>query len=289
MFIHKITVLASDIEHIASRAFDNRNRARLLGTYVRLRIKASLNRWFHFTQEQFLGFTVIVPDYEIFFSIFRQIFVRHTYYFKVKRTDPEIIDCGGNMGMSVVYFKYLYPESKITVFEPSKEVFDVLQANIQKNKFSDVTIVHAAVSAKAGKVNMYPRGSAACGNTLDQNISRSTHSKIDSTPYVVEAVALSSYITKEIDLLKLDIEGSEGQVVRELVDASKLALVKECVMEYHYYPATPNNNLSEILSLFEVRGWLSQIYYEDVFFPEYQLDLERNYSYSFSIHTVNKK
>lgn len=289
MFIHKITVLASDIEHIVSRAFDDKDRVRLLGTYIRLRIKASLNRWFHFTQERFLGFTVIVPDYEIFFAIFRQIFVRHTYYFKALRADPEIIDCGGNMGMSVLYFKYIYPSSKITVFEPSKEVFDVLRLNMQKNNFSDVTIVHAAVSAKAGKMNMYPRGSAACGNTLDQNISRSTPSKIDAMPYAVDTVVLSSYITKEVDLLKLDIEGSEGQVVRELVAASKLGLVKECVMEYHYYPASPDNNLSEILSLFEARGWLSQIYYEDVFFPDYQLDLARNYSYSFSIHTVNKR
>jgi FkbM family methyltransferase len=43
---------------------------------------------------------------------------------------PVIIDCGGNIGLSVLYFKYLFPNSVITVFEPSPPVFEILKENI---------------------------------------------------------------------------------------------------------------------------------------------------------------
>ena len=42
-----------------------------------------------------------------------------------------VIDCGANIGMSITYFKRLYPKSKIIGFEPDPKIFETLKKNIR--------------------------------------------------------------------------------------------------------------------------------------------------------------
>ncbi len=58
---------------------------------------------------------------------------------------------------------------------------------------------------------------------------------------------LSSYIDREIDFLKIDIEGEELKVLLEIQD--KLYLVKNMFIEYHH--KITNNNLNEIIKILE--------------------------------------
>lgn len=286
MLLHKIIVLMSDIEHIFSPAYKHPRRGKILRNYLRIRVRASLNRWFHFTHEHFLDYRVEVPDYDVFLAIFRQIFVRHTYYLETKNSSPKIIDCGGNIGMSVLYFKYLYPNASITVFEPSREVLSVMKRNIEGNKLKDVKIVEAAVSAKDGELEIHPRGNAASGNTLLSGISEATPKKgLAEKPYTVKTVRLSPHIPETLDLLKLDIEGSEGGVIQELEDAGKLHSVKEYVMEYHYYPQVPENNFGDLVKCFERNGLGVQMYFEDMPAASEQLSFAHNGSYAISLRT----
>lgn len=284
--LHKIIILLSDLEHIITKDYKHPRRRKLLLDYLRIRLKASLNRWGHFQTEHFLDFKVSFSSYDIFFAIFRQIFVRHAYYLETTNQEPVILDCGGNIGMATLYFKYLYPKAKITIFEPSQEVFDLLEKNIKNNNLKNVEIVRAAVSDADGQAEIYPRGAAACGNTLEQNISKVTPTKKTVVPYSIKTTKLSSYINSNIDLLKLDIEGSEGSVIKDLSANNKLVLVKQCVMEYHYYPEVTSNNLVDLLRLFKERGWETQMYYEEVPHVAEQLGLSTNGSYSLSLRTA---
>jgi FkbM family methyltransferase len=40
---------------------------------------------------------------------------------------PYIIDAGANIGLSIIYFKKKYPNSKIVAFEPDKLIFNILK------------------------------------------------------------------------------------------------------------------------------------------------------------------
>jgi len=285
--IRKLATIFGDLESILSPQFKHPQRNKLFFDYLRLRVKASLNRWFHYSHEHFLSFKVEVPDYEIFFAIFRQVFVRHAYYFETSVANPRIIDCGGNIGMTVLYSKYLYPSAAITVFEPSREVLAVLQRNLERNAIKDVTIVPAAVSGQKGKALIYPRGAAACGNTLDKSLVTESPGKNSYEAYEVDTVRLSEYVHEDVDMLKLDIEGSEGIVMHELSTSGALLKIKQVIMEYHYYPSAPENNLLPILSIFKERGWETQFFFEDAQ-NNFSLALERYGSYSLSIKTVGK-
>lgn len=285
MRLHKLIVFLSDLEHLTSRAYRLPKRGQLIRDYLRIRVKASLNRWFHFQEERFAGYTVELLNYDIFLAEFRQIFVRNTYYFEPQSETPRVIDGGGNMGMSVLYFKHLAPQARITVFEPSREIVDLLQKNIERNHLQDVEVVHAGISEEDGELTMYPRGAAACGNTLEAGISAATSVQKASSvqPYQVKTTRLSPYLQAPVDLLKLDIEGSEGGVVKELANAGMLPQIRTCVMEYHYYPQVPKNALADLLKRFETAGFGTQVYWEEVPHVDHQFDLFRHQSYALSL------
>ena len=47
----------------------------------------------------------------------KEIFIENIYK-QTLREKPYIIDCGANIGMSVIYMKQLYPQAEIIAFEP---------------------------------------------------------------------------------------------------------------------------------------------------------------------------
>jgi hypothetical protein len=61
------------------------------------------------------------------------------------------------------------------------------------------------------------------------------------------AVRLSSYITRPVDFLKLDIEGMEETVLREIQE--KLPLITELRMEFHCKSTNEANSLDRTLAL----------------------------------------
>jgi len=64
----------------------------------------------------------------------------------------------------------------------------------------------------------------------------------------LETVKLSSYISKVVDFLKLDIEAAEGIVLNEI--ANKLYLIKELSIEVHQSKELSKlDNLEKIIQL----------------------------------------
>ncbi len=61
-----------------------------------------------------------------------EIFVEEVYRFQSDTNTPLIIDCGSNIGLSIIYFKRLFPEAKIIGFEPDNEIFKILENNINQ-------------------------------------------------------------------------------------------------------------------------------------------------------------
>jgi hypothetical protein len=67
-----------------------------------------------------VGFDVRFLDYEALSYLYNEIFIDNSYYFAAENETPYIIDCGSNIGMSILYFKTLYPNSRILAFEPGE-------------------------------------------------------------------------------------------------------------------------------------------------------------------------
>jgi FkbM family methyltransferase len=142
-----------------------------------------------------------------------------------------VVDCGANIGMSVLYFKYFYPNARILAFEPGRDAFQLLQRNVQANGLNNVQLEPKAVGMQEGKASFF----------VDPNISGGTMNSLvpgrlgGVTTEDVDVVRLSNYITGPVDLLKIDIEGGEQAVLNDLLSTNAISNVRQLVMEYHQH------------------------------------------------------
>jgi len=171
----------------------------------------------------------------------KEVFVDEEYEFTSLSKKPFIIDCGSHIGLSILYFKNLYPQAEILGFEPNPENFKILQKNIKVNKLSRVRLVNAALFHKNGRgilrVSFEEKDPWTWGDTVINNM---WGDEDDNKKIRVKTVRLSDYINKPVDLLKLDIEGSEQKVLEEI--EGKLHFVKQINMEFHGTPTAANKN-----------------------------------------------
>jgi FkbM family methyltransferase len=261
----KIGAIFTDIAYILSPHYKQPRRGRLLADYARMRLKVFLNNWIYFKDERFLSYRVVFANYSLFFEEFRQTFIRHSYYFETDKEAPSIIDCGGNMGMSLLYFKYLYPRSTVTIFEPSAAILPVIKKNIAENNLTGVKLEEYAVSREDGQATFFDRGTGSCGSTLlAAAFENDAHKKANRAEENVVTKRLSPYIQGDIDMLKMDIEGAEGDVIQELSSAHALSKIKNFALEYHYFPGNKTNPLGPILVALEKEKRNYQIFLDEL-------------------------
>jgi SAM-dependent methyltransferase len=85
-----------------------------------------------------------------FYGEYKDIFESRIYHFEAKTPAPVIVDAGSCIGMSVLYFKSVYPGARVTAFEPDPEMCAVLRRNLERNGAADVRIVNAGLGAAEG-------------------------------------------------------------------------------------------------------------------------------------------
>ncbi|HWF45148.1 MAG TPA: FkbM family methyltransferase [Candidatus Kapabacteria bacterium] len=201
-----------------------------------------------------MGFDVSYAQRILLAYLFREIFIEGCYLFQTDNKHPRIVDCGSNIGMSILFFKSIYPNARIIGFEPDPSTFEKLKSNIERNALMDVTVYPFALSDNDGAIDFYHNEKDAGSLVMSVHKERIAGQKI-----IVPSRKLSSFITEPVDLLKLDIEGAEEEVLPELASSGALRLVKRMFLEYHHHIIPEKNNLSETLSLLEKEGFGYQI------------------------------
>lgn len=194
------------------------------------------------------NFTVYYKNKEEFKTIYKEIFVDEEYKFNSSSKSPYILDCGSHIGLSILYFKSKYPNAKIIGFEPNPDSFEILEENIAKNHLKNVELINAAVSDTEGSTKLfsykYERIAWTWGGSINYNQWGDAESE---TGKEVKTVKLSSYIDKKVDLIKLDIEGSEQKVIVDIKD--NLKLVKEIILEYHGTKFNQEHNRLDLIMM----------------------------------------
>jgi FkbM family methyltransferase len=200
------------------------------------------------------GFNVKFCTFHSLAFQFNEIFVYQCYWFSADRSSPLIIDCGSNIGMSILYFKVLYPECEIIGFEPDPVAFGCLKENARLNNLSNVMINQNAVSDRDGTIDFfYDQDDPGC---LWMSAIRERMPKHSQR---VEAVRLARYLDREVDFLKMDVEGAEQDIIIDLSNEGRLGLIKQMVIEYHHHIDRDRDGFSRILKVLEDGGFGYQI------------------------------
>lgn len=184
--------------------------------------------------------------------IFNEVFVQLEYPWKPQCETPRVIDLGGDIaGFSVLYWKSLAPRARITLVEANPSTAAILSENLKRKGLQDVEVINAAVAEREGKTTLHVHKPG--GYHPSDFIGARTN--LEPTWYhtvSVPTIKPSKLIGEEqIDLLKVDVEGAEGEVFRELAVSGKIGQIDEVIMEFHNDPRNPTNSLLEVLQILE--------------------------------------
>ena len=179
---------------------------------------------------RFHGFQLFFENEEATDSMLRAI-DDFPSFFTPTGTSPLIIDCGANIGVSVLEWKYRWPMSRVICFEPDPFAFELLKTNIDRNDLPGVECIEAALSDFDGPGSLHGdlgRGADARGNSLR----RSWGNREDSETIEVRCTRLVPYLSGEpVAFLKIDIEGVEEAVLRD--SFAELRSVDAAYIEVH--------------------------------------------------------
>jgi len=157
-----------------------------------------------------------------FIDTYREIFERGIYKFEAHGQKRTILDCGANMGLSVLYFSLHHPDHHILAFEPDDTVFDTLETNVKTYGLTNVTLLKKAVWDKEAVLEFHTDG--GLGGRIGAAFG-------DQRPQRIQSIRLKDYINDDVDFLKVDIEGAEFDVLMDC--RSDLSKVDKIFFEYH--------------------------------------------------------
>ncbi|MBI2587382.1 FkbM family methyltransferase, partial [Candidatus Amesbacteria bacterium] len=140
----------------------------------------------------------------------------------------RVVVIGAQIGVySVLAAKKAY-RGKIFSYEPYQENFALLKENVALNHLKNVRMFKMAVSGTAGKKMLYVSRSNTGAHTLFPD-SRKKGVEIITT--TLEKL-ISDNKLAVIDLLKIDVEGSEYEIILSASDRT-LKKIRRIIMEYH--------------------------------------------------------
>jgi FkbM family methyltransferase len=167
---------------------------------------------------------------------------------KLLREGDTFVDVGANIGyFTLLAARTVGPRGRVVAFEPEPTNFEILERNVERNGFTNVTLERRAVSDRSGPATIYTNPINLGAHTL---YPFSYH----AAEIPIEATSLDDYLEgAELErlVLKLDIEGAEGRVVHGA--ANVLARTPDCVLVTEFLPSalraagTPPEELMQTL------------------------------------------
>ena len=184
------------------------NASAIIGSYVGLSTMAMPNTLRHCS-----GIEIKVQEFTDVEAIW-QVFLRRIY--DVHPEDRVSVDAGANIGSFSLYASWIAPQSQILAIEPFPSTFERLKAHVNANGLSKrIRVLDRALASVPGEVVMAPNDVVGNqGNYIvkDGAAPAVPVSRVKSVP-LVEAI---EGLPEQIDLLKMDIEGSEYDVLLNL-------------------------------------------------------------------------
>lgn len=144
----------------------------------------------------------------------------------IKNAELPILDIGAHVGLFSVYCRVINPKIKIVALELERKNFSVLNENIKTNKLKNILTVQAALAGRNGK-----RGLEISADSHSHALSAAEKESRVVTAMTLAAV-LDELKIKKAGLVKMDIEGAEGEVLASL-SAEDFKRVEYFIFEYH--------------------------------------------------------
>lgn len=177
----------------------------------------------------------------------------------IARISPDltlrtIFDVGANKGQTTLDYHQKFPEAKIFSFEPVRQTFEVLKANVGFEH--NIYCFNLALGEDNKQQQMLVRGTS--GSNSIANVTK-VNSQTNQSLETVNITTLDNFLEEsdqkieQIDLLKIDTEGYECQVLRGAEATLRSEKIFYIFIEvtfrqqdnYHTYFSTINEMLAD--------------------------------------------
>jgi FkbM family methyltransferase len=167
------------------------------------------------------------------FAVFEQVIIKEEYspiVHKIKKMNQEcavIVDVGANIGCAGILFSAFFPNAFIVAIEPDPANYIQLQSNFKRNLKGRYALLKKALWHETTMLNIK-------NNFKD---GRDWSKSVENEPGEVRGTTLRAIIDSHnlrgIDLLKIDIEGAEKHLFKDIEFEQVLLKVKFLAMEVH--------------------------------------------------------
>lgn len=192
-----------------------------------------------------------------FYELKKEIFSENCYYVdppeveaRLETENPVIVDAGAHIGMTVVYFKMLFPKSHIIAFEPIPDNFELLKKNVEENQLENVEVYQAVVAPKSGILRIQEPVGEGAWKSGAGIIPKGWKGIQTNQEIKVEAVGIQEILQDKIDIFKMDIEGMEYEIIRNA--GPLIRNVKNYLIEVH---PRKDHRIEEIQKTFLQNGF----------------------------------
>lgn len=161
---------------------------------------------------------------------------------------PYVIDCGANIGLSLIYSGGMFRNAAIVAYEPDPAIYACLKNNMQSFGFGNVKLHEAAVWDENTEVDFQVEGAYSGRIPMPGDVGNIIK---------VQAKRLRDFLDRKVDFLKIDIEGAECLVIQDCRDS--LNNVMNIFIEYHSHEKEPQK-LHELLRILYDSGFRYHIH-----------------------------
>jgi FkbM family methyltransferase len=179
-----------------------------------------------------------------------------------QKDEVVIFDVGAHHGQTALKYNSLFKNCQIYAFEPFIDSFNILKDNV--SIYKNVKAFNLALSKDIGQVAFNLNSSSGTNSILPTSIEAATtwdKNVLETAETIqVNSTTLDDFIAKknisQIDILKLDTQGSEYLVIEGAIEYIKKGKIKLIYMEIILMPTyVGQKHFDEILKLLRTNNF----------------------------------
>lgn len=148
-------------------------------------------------------------------STFIEIIVNREYDWDPPNAPRIIVDAGANIGLSSIFYANKHPEARIIAVEPEQSNFEMLTKNTRP--YPNILAIHAALWKENKTLNISDPGQGQWGFQTKEEPEPCTSEMGTRVRGMTLDRLMDECGIDYIDVLKIDIEGSEKEVFENSV------------------------------------------------------------------------
>lgn len=160
------------------------------------------------------------------YATFEEVVLQETYNIPLSSDQKYIIDGGGNIGLTACFFATKFPEATIVTIEPDTDNYNLLQANCKP--YANIHALNCGIWKN--NTHLKIENSNAGNNAF--TVTETNEATADTIKAITISSVMEQFNMPHIDILKLDIEGSEKEVFEAHYE-KWLPVTKVLIIELH--------------------------------------------------------